>query len=106
MSDTEKRNAVLKKFYERSYEKTAGRGELDDLIIDAMTDHIVRLERILDKLREPSFALEAAGHQAYVIKIGQIYADEGHVARHHQTLAINSAIRAAVATAEQEVGRE
>lgn len=104
MSDTEKRNVVLKKFYEQSYEKTDGWRELDDLIIDAMADHIVRLERILDNLREPSFALEAAGHQAYVLKIGQIYADEGHVARHHQTLAINAALRAAVTTAEQEVG--
>lgn len=65
-----------------------------------------RLGRIIAALREPSLALEAAGHQAYVLKIGQIYADEGHVARHHQTLAINSAIRAAVAAAEKEVGRE
>ena len=74
--------------------------------INYLRERANRAERILAALREPSEGVARAGHEAYVLKIGQIYADEGHVARHHQTLAIDSAIRAAVAAAEQEVGRE
>lgn len=63
---------------------------------------IDRLRRILAALREPSESVVRAGHEAYVLKIGQIYADEGHLARAIRLW--QAALRAAVKAVEQEVG--
>lgn len=79
----------------------------EDHYADARAE-IDRLTRILAALREPSESVVRAGHEAYVLKIGQIYADEDHVARAIRLwqAPLRAALRAAVAAAEQEVGRE
>lgn len=66
-----------------------------------ITNEHAQAARILAALREPSESVVRAGHEAYVLKIGQIYADEGHLARAIRLW--QAAIRAAVAAAEQEV---
>lgn len=72
-----------------------------NVFIHSLRQRAERAERILDALREPSESVVRAGHEAYVLKIGQIYADEGHVARAIRLW--QAALRAAVAVAEQEV---
>ncbi len=78
-----RRHAVLCEFI-RPHQSHEDVGDFD---VEAMADRIVRLERILYALREPSVNLQAAAYAAF----------EAHDD-------MEAALKAAVAAAEQEVG--
>lgn len=86
-----RRHAVLCEFI-RPYQSHEDIGGFD---AEAMADRIVRLERILYALREPSVGAVDA---AWAVYQAQTWWDERDD--------MSRAIRAAVAAAEQEVGRE
>ena len=101
MSDTAKREAVVERFYAQHYGTMMGAAVLDVLVTNAMADRIVELEaaeaerdrlrRILAALREPSEGVVDA------MENWLVWTDRPYM---------RNAIRAAVAAAEQEVGRE
>lgn len=100
MSDTQKRDAVQREFYAPYYkseydESALPLEEVDVLVIDSMIDEIVRLRAILAALREPSKEVFGAALRAYSESLSVT----------HKPRFI-SAILAAVAAAEQEVGRD
>ena len=80
-----RRHSVLCEFI-RPYQSHEDIGGFD---AKAMADRIVRLERILAALREPSVNLQGAAYAAF----------EAHDD-------MEAALKAAVTAAEQEVGRE
>ena len=84
MTDTEKRDAVLKEFCEMAFSSHSG-NEREE----RMAAEIVKLRAILAKLREPSVAVGVAAYNSDC---------------HEGEYDLDDAIRAAVAAAEQEVG--
>lgn len=51
MSDTAKRDAVLKRFYAQHYGTMMGAAVLDVLVTNAMADRIVELESAVERVR-------------------------------------------------------
>lgn len=51
MSDTAKRDAVVERFYAQHYGKPEPLPVVDDLVMDAMADHIVELEAAVERVR-------------------------------------------------------
>lgn len=93
MSDTEKRDAVQQEFYAQAAATGLPYEYCHTLVVDSMTDEIVRLRAILAALREPSKEVFGAALRAYSESLSVT----------HKPRFI-SAILAAVAAAEQEVG--
>ncbi len=102
VSDTAKRDAVVERFYAQHYGTMMGAAVLDVLVTNAMADRIVELEaaveranRILAALREPSENVSKAVWSTWGLWDSQ----------NHFAATLHALVRAAVAAAEQEVGR-
>ena len=111
MSDTQKRDAVMQEFYAQAAATGLPHEHCHTLVVDSMTDEIVRLEHILAALRKPSEAVVESACLALYGAHNWAHNDPGDVvwradARQRFITQLSAALDAAIEADEQEVGGE